>query len=343
MSHRLMTLTALALTLAGTSACDDEAAFGAGDGVALRPNGSGGILLNTSATGEWAVDHLDTNFGADLDGLSVKSVTLLSKMEKGMTIKLVSWWAENGQLVGKSAYGFHKGDEFVGAVIDFETAKAPGATSRKMTISAHSIDTAGFHRYVFMYPNDPTYGTHIYTLQGGSGKYGEKNEEKPPQSLAVCAPDPETGGSIEAFVFSDIYVDMKGGQFKDRPDTIMIGCISGGVGKAGGIYGFAPFGIEAHEGATRMTRADYCGNGDSYTKPGNAFYERDVFGLHDWGAGAGNVTEAVWTREGAACIDTPRDPSFGYNDVDCGGWTPEYCKDRGTDDYAGAMMHSKAP
>lgn len=348
MSRRLMTLTALALTLAGTSACDEvpEAAFGAGDAVALRPS-SGGILLNTSASGEWAIDHLDTNFGTSLDKVSLDAIVLQDVMEKGMTVKLDAVWTEKGELHGKSKYGEHKGDDFLNSIWYLATPAASGATNRQMTISEHNIDAAGFHRYVFLYPNDPAYGWHIYTLQGGGIKnVGEKTEEKPPENIALCAPDPETNGSIEAFVFGDLYVDMKNGKMTDRKDTLMLACVSGGVGKAGGLWEYAPFayGVDVLEAGTRMVRADYCGDGTSYTKPGNQLYAKDVFGVHDFGQGAGNVTEAIWTREGAACLDTPRDGAYSYADVDCGGWTPMWCKDLEMSDFGpDAVMHSKAP
>lgn len=348
MSRLMTTLIALALTLTGTSACDEasEAAFGADGEVALRPGGysGGGVLLNTSATGEWAIDHLDTKFGNELDGVILESVVLAGKYKDPVKLEVV--WSEKGELRGKSIYGEHKGAEFVGSIWYLSTPKAAGATSRQMTISQYTLDPEGHHRYVFMYPNDPNYGLHFYTSQGGAPvkKTGEKSPA-PPQSLAVCAPDPETGGSLEALVYADVYVDMKTGWMKERPDTLNIACVSGGVGKAG-LWGYLPYiyGIDVLQTGTRTVRADYCGDGTSYTKPGNALYLEDRFGIHDFGQGAGNKTEAIWGIKGAACVGIPRDSTFDYASVDCGGWQPMECKDlKYTDFGEDAMMESKIP
>lgn len=349
MSRLTTTLIALALTLTGTSACDEatEAAFGADGEVALRPGGfgsNGGVLLNTSANGEWAIDHLDVTFGNDLDDVILDGVELPGK-EKGTVIKLKSVWAEKGQLMGESTYGTHKGDEFKNSVWYLRTPKAPGAVKRTMTISQYTVDPEGLHRYVFMYPNDVTYGKHLYTLQGGSNTYKE-NKENPPQNIAVCAPDPETGGSLEALVYDGLYVDMKSGHMTKRDSTLMIACVSGGVGKAG-LWGFLPYayGLEALQTATRAVRADYCGDGTSYTKPGNALYMEDRFGIHDFGQGAGNETEAIWRTDGAACVNVPRDANFSYASVDCGGWTPKWCEVEATMNSFGgeALIHTKIP
>lgn len=349
MSRRMTTLIALALTLTGTSACDEapEAAFGADGEVALRPGGygGGGVLLNTSASGEWAIDHLDTNFGTDLDGVVLEAVMLNGKYKD--PIKLEQVWSEKGELRGKSSQGEHGGADFVNSVWYLVTKQANGATSRQMTISQYALDADGNHRYVFMYPNDPAYGAHLYTSQGGTSKYGEKNQEAPPQSLAVCAPDPETGGSLEAVVYGNLYVNMKDGWMKDRDNTLFIACLSGGVGKAGALWGFTPhsYGVDVLQTGTRAVRSDFCGDGTSYTKPGNALYMEDRFGIHNFGQAGGNKNEAIWTAKGAACVAVPRDTNIDYSDIDCGGWAPAYCDDAAKmDDFgAEALMHTKIP
>lgn len=346
MSRRTNLALALALSLSGASACDEvpEAAFGDGE-VALRPGGysGGGVLLNTSATGEWAVDQIDLNFGNDLDGLILKAVTIKGK-DKDNLVKLDKVWVKNGEILGAAQGTMYSGVDFLTSTWYLHTPSAVFLKDRQMTISAITVDpTWGNYKYTFVYPNDPAgYGIHFYGPSGGGGK--EKDQEKT-STLAVCAPDPVTG-SIEAVIYSDMYVNMTSGDMKDFPGAMSLACLSGGVGKAGGIYGFFPYlyGVEVLQAATRMTRDDFCGDGTSYTKPGNAFYEEDVFGLHNWGAGAGNTTEAIWTAKGAACIDTPRDPAFTYADVDCGGWTPMYCKDMTVGDIGPeALMHTRVP
>lgn len=344
MSRRTMTLIALALTLSGTSACDEapEAAFGADGEVALRPGSFGsGILLNTSASGEWAIDHLDTNFGTELDGVSLEKVIVQGK-EKGMDVALEAVWVKNGVILGKGNGQEFSGSDFVNSTWYLSTPKATLQT-REMTIAAITVDPNGVYRYSFVYPNDPAnYGLHLYNW--AAEKEALEQKDKPAAAVALCKPD-EITGSIEAVVYGDVYVDMKTGEMSDRPNTMNLACVSGGVGKAGAIFGFLPHvhGIEALEVGTRTVRADYCGDGDSYTKPGNGLYLKDVFGEHDFGQGASNPTEAIWTRKGAACLDTPRDAAFDYYSVDCGSGPLTPCKDADVGSFAGALMHSRAP
>lgn len=361
MSRRTYQLLALALTLAGTSACDEapEAAFGAGD-VALRPGGygSGGVLMNTSANGDWAVAHLDSQFGTDLDGVVLKSVVVKGK-EKFDTVELERVWVEKGELVGSWKWLEFRGAEFVDSQWNLNIPGSQNAPERVMTIASYQVDAEGHHRYVFEYPNDPTYGLHFFNfflfkmtpeeiakLQDQGSKDGEVNpDEQQPQNLAVCAPDPENNGSIEALVYGDVYVDMTTGVVKERPFTLQIACLSGGTGKAG-LWNFLPYtvGLEGFEGGIRSVRADYCGDGGTYTKPGNKLYLRDVFGLHDFGNAANNTTEMVAGRKGALCLDTPRDPGFTYADVDCGNGPPPACKDLQLGDFGPeALLQSKLP
>ncbi|MFT3699393.1 MAG: ADYC domain-containing protein [Kofleriaceae bacterium] len=54
----------------------------------------------------------------------------------------------------------------------------------------------------------------------------------------------------------------------------------------------------------KMLSADYCGNGTPFTVAGEPLYWADDKGtMNPLGSG---VTEAMWTKDGAACLDTPR-------------------------------------
>lgn len=353
MSRRTYQLLALALTLSGTSACDEAPAFGAGD-VALRPGGfgSGGVLVNTSATGDWSVAQLDRNFGNELDGVTLTSIEINAGAKyENMVVTLEKVWVEQGELRGSWKWLEFKGAAFIGSKWNLKISGSP-TPDRYMTIDQYTIDAEGHHRYVFMYPNDPNYGPHLFNLMM-FGKESleqqtddkEKTDERPANSLAVCAPDVENGGSVEALVDIDVYVDMTTAEAKKVPDVLSINCLSGGVGKARK-WNFWPHevGIDAFVTAVRAVRADYCGDGGSYTKPGNQLYLEDRFGYHNFGNAAGNKTEAIWTSKGAACLGQPRDSVFDYWDVDCGGGPPQECKDSWTmGDFSDAFMWSKIP
>ena len=83
-------------------------------------------------------------------------------------------------------------------------------------------------------------------------------------------------------------------------------CEGGALGKCVK-FGFAPWrsvnGVsleEHHQACTRMVRADFCGNGTSYTVNGNLINLYDSLGIQKdteaW------VPEAEWTTDGASCF-----------------------------------------
>lgn len=364
MSRRTHQLLALALTLTGTSACDEAPAFGAGD-VALRPGGygTGGILINTSATGDWAVAHLDRNFGVELDGVVLDSIVVKGK-DKFEQVKLEKVWVKKGQIFGSWQWLEFSGKDFEGSQWNLKISGSQTAPERTMTLEKYFLDADGRHRYTFMYPDDPDYGLHFWNfnylfskltkdeikefqdkqIKEEGGKDGGDGQQ---QNLAVCAPDPENNGSIEALVYGDVYVDMTTGTVTERTDTINIACISGGVGKAG-LWGFLPYhvGLEYFEAAVRTVRADYCGDGGTYTKPGNAVVLKDTYPVYaDFGQYAGNETEAIMGIKGALCLDFPRDGNWDQADVICdGGYTLPLCKEATLKDFdPDGLIHSKLP
>jgi hypothetical protein len=64
-----------------------------------------------------------------------------------------------------------------------------------------------------------------------------------------------------------------------------------------------------HEACTRALRADYCGDGTSFTADGTTISVADVFGIRI--GTAGWPFEAEWTASGARCAARLRIPSLG--------------------------------
>jgi hypothetical protein len=348
MSRRTYQLLALALTLSGTSACDEAPAFGAGD-VALRPGGygTGGILINTSATGDWAVAHLDRNFGVELDGVVLDSVVVKGNDKIEEPVALDKVWVKEGQIFGSWKWVEFSGADFEGSQWNLKIAGSQNAPERTMTLDKYVLDAEGRHRYTFLYPNDPNYGYHFWNFNYLFSKLnpGTRSDEEPQQQdLAVCAPDPDNNGSVEALVYGDVYVDMDNGTVKERLDTINIACLSGGVGKAG-LWGYLPYvvGLDFFEAGVRTVRADYCGDGGTFTKPGNSVVLRDSFPVYpDFGQYAGNPTETIMGVKGALCLDFPRDSNWDPADVLCNGNQLPLCKDAKLEDFApDGLIHSK--
>jgi hypothetical protein len=168
-----------------------------------------------------------------------------------------------------------------------------------------------------------------YTFVHSSVITGEKEVHN-------CEPDPYTT-EHSAIIFQDLEVQADG-TMHEASDVLYFGCISGAVGKSV-VWGYAPwdFGAETHQTATRVVRADYCGDGVSWTVTGTGLQLEDAFGVWSF-ADSSEATEAIWTRDGAACLGEPRlgEPvqcANGYSIPDCGGDV--------LDDYPDATMWSK--
>src|SRR5262249_12867196 len=103
----------------------------------------------------------------------------------------------------------------------------------------------------------------------------------------------------------------------DDPEFFTFACRKGVISKcyrwgyrpwdtrAGAQWGLS--GSALHQACTRMARADYCGDGQSWTKTGTLINMWDLDGIQLRGASEpGFHFEAGWTRDGATCLDHKR-------------------------------------
>lgn len=90
--------------------------------------------------------------------------------------------------------------------------------------------------------------------------------------------------------------------------TSSFACTTGAIAKCIR-WGYAPWrvGEDLHQACTRMTRADYCGDGVSHTKNGTLIDIRDVKNIHaEPTEGEEFLFEAGWGPNGAVCVQRPR-------------------------------------
>lgn len=310
---------ALALSLSAASACDEalDGEFGAGDDIALRPGfGSSGVKLNTSAIGDHRLHEINRKGDVHEDVQLIAVYILKTYKDKSELVKLDEVWSEKGMIYGRINDEIFKGAQFVGSRWDINTYGG-GIVKRWMTVQKYRQDPSdGLHKYVFAYPKDATYGMHYYTK-----KY---QSIKDSSLLAACGNESNEG--IEAIVYENLHVDMKYGYVDEKESLLNIACLDGGVGKAG-LWGYLPWEIGYYEfmGAIRMIRGDYCGDGDSWTKPGTMLDVEDKWGINTF-VDPTSVTETLWTPKGAACVTLPRRPEFQLTGVQCGGWAVPDCK-----------------
>lgn len=297
----------LALSLASLAACDpQEPEFGDGE-VDDRCVSCGGIRLNTNKIGAHVFSEIDTT-GEKHDGVALDYVELYrhGKLDKVAV--------ENGQLVGSIGNTTYDGRQFERSVWHLKVEMGPGDwVDATMRITRAEADPNG--QYGWKY-------TMVHQYFGG-----------PKEDVPNCDKDENAanGEEFDAVVTGNITVGEKA-NLVARDNTIFIGCLSGGVGKAG-YWGYPLHKVGTHEhftAAVRMVRADYCGIGESFTKPGQALSVTDVWGYNTL---AQNVElEALWDDNGAACVYQPRlAGTFDLADVqhtcaDLGGREIKECK-----------------
>lgn len=92
-------------------------------------------------------------------------------------------------------------------------------------------------------------------------------------------------------------------------------CTSGAIGKCVR-FGYKPWATDRngkslwdlHQSCVRMVRADYCGDGQAFTKTGMLINVGDRLDIQQLGEAPGLVLEAGWTPGGAVCVHHPRVP-----------------------------------
>jgi hypothetical protein len=133
------------------------------------------------------------------------------------------------------------------------------------------------------------------------------------------------GRAIEAIPVPGVW-DMSegtptGGSHTDSSDRFTFGCRDTAIGECVE-WGYKPWltitrcdgtgecwqvpGGDYHQTCTRLVRADYCGDGTSWTKDGTMINVYDDVGIEGRDQGAGWAHEANWTPDGASCMSGTR-------------------------------------
>jgi hypothetical protein len=127
-----------------------------------------------------------------------------------------------------------------------------------------------------------------------------------------CRPGPD--GIAMAFPLSGTWTPS--GRHEDQP-TFILTCTAGAIGKCVR-FGYKPWkttpeGVSLwayHEACTRMVRADYCGDGRSWTKDGTPIDLYDRLAIQTEDHNDGMEFEAAWGVDGAHCVKHTRIPEL---------------------------------
>lgn len=126
--------------------------------------------------------------------------------------------------------------------------------------------------------------------------------------------EPGRDGRRIAVALAGHWEDDGAGPFVEDPHDFTLTCTAGSNGKCARL-GYVPGLRTAHgesltpyfEACVRMMRADYCGDGRSFTEPGVAVELQDRAGRSTRAHGDEPLAfEAVWGPRGAICVHHPR-------------------------------------
>ncbi|MCX5512313.1 hypothetical protein C3941_09615 [Kaistia algarum] len=133
----------------------------------------------------------------------------------------------------------------------------------------------------------------------------------------ACEPDPR--GRRLGFPISGRSTGK--GSFDPAASGFEIACTSGAFGKCL-LFGYHPWKNSAsvpmerlYRSCIRMVRADYCGDGRSWTRNGMTIDIFDRFGVQKADNPPNMTLEAAWSPNGAVCIHHARVPSVGTLDA----------------------------
>jgi hypothetical protein len=272
-------------------------------------------LLNSHAVNGVEVSALDTT-GAYYDGWRLVDVYLLA--DRGAADHRVhDVHAIDGVLYGTDDFGTQfSGEDFVGSL---------------WTVEVEETGTSELMEVIDFFP-DPSAARYTFIASNSSQGITEPK-------LYTCPIDEDTG-EFAVVIFGDLDVDPQTGTHSDRPQTMYFGCAAAAVGKSA-VWGYSPWATtkDAHQTASRAVRADYCGDGISYTQTGTPLQLTDVFGINSFSNPAAD-TEAMWGPAGATCIKVPRRADI--SEVTCAGDTLAFCGDGDTfQDHKAALLWSK--
>lgn len=180
-------------------------------------------------------------------------------------------------------------DELVGAVLEASDEAGRGLTIR---VEAVAPD-----------PRDPEGEIVLYRLTtlGTDGAWRD-----------LCEPDP--AGERWAFPLAGRWT-ASGAHVPDEPGVFHVTCSAGAIGKCVRL-GYKPWKVRAdgaslrahHQACVRMLRADYCGDGTSFTRDGTLIDLYDRLGIQKDEPAPGMRFEAGWSEDGATCVARPRIP-----------------------------------
>ncbi len=319
-------LTATAMTL-NITACDMSDEAGDTDGPV--------VSFRTSGGDPFPPPKLNTNFLGEDETIPLSSIPLVDDPNAGVRLHAV--WTQScagGGLYYTSDLAGGLGITLNGkGKLNPAYFKKYGNPAVTCTVTnwvgtvwavmiANGVGGWDNHYLMILAVDTDEGGTPIYQW----GRYtGGDNSFTPTFYTPTCAEDEFAVGAElvhinYAYLLKDLAVDEATGDFSVAPDKMYMACLSGIVGKTAR-WGYKPWkvgiGMDGHERASRVGRADYCGHGQPFTVQGNPLQIHDKYGVSNF-VNTDFPFEAAWDLDGKAiCIDTPRHIPLRGTVIEC--------------------------
>lgn len=266
------------------------------------------VVSEDSSTDEQASTQTNgSNFnGMNLNGSNFNGMNLLGFMVEGATkdsVALTNLRVDKGELVAEQGAVTLRGGDLAGAQLQAlaqDTSTQP-ATNATVTYRIASVAAEVGH--------DPTNtgSTYLYTL--------EQWDSTQSQWVLACPTGPD--GDHAAIPVAAEWDEA--GTRTDDPTMFTLGCTSGVIAKCYR-WGYRPwvtgYGDLAtmHWTCTRLARADYCGNGTSFTYDGHLIDVWDTLsapGPIQSPAPDPGAFDAGWNTSGATCVSDASWATYG--------------------------------
>lgn len=257
--------------------------------------------------------------GFTLNGFSLNGFTLNGFTLNGFTL---NGFTLNGfSLNGFSLNGFTlNGAALSGTLFSASTNLRPSVSGAELigALAQISVQAAGEPQpaqytlrfdNIYVDPNNP--GGDVYLYDITYVRSGDTNWT----SLCTDA----AGNPVPAIPILN-YWDTRTGARIDNPNVVTFACVSGALGKCVRL-GYRPWAqatrcsrescapvslADYHQACTRLIRADYCGNGTSYTLNGTLIGLYDDLSPPIQRKTDGWNVEGAWTPAGATCVGDAR-------------------------------------
>jgi hypothetical protein len=294
---RVVLLTGLALPACAVEGIDEEigeeqAELVTGNGMSLNGMSLNGMSLNGMSLNGMSLNGMSLN-GMSLNGMSLNGMSLNGWSLNGMSL---NGWSLNGMSLNGSQLGgvTADGQPIAGRQLVGATLVGLLSSGDELPLRIDSADKLPA-------PNKDVwaYGVSFEIDQGWFPLCG--TAESGAQILAVPLAGTWNGAAGE----------VGGGSWIPDESTFTFACRGAALAKCVE-FGYKPWKKvrgqslrRHHQACTRMLRADYCGDGTSWTANGTQINLYDALGIQldeaTW------AVDAEWTADGAICTNQIRD------------------------------------